>query len=156
MIAKTIVLWVLLVSVAQADILSGSIWRVIDGDTLIVSNVRVRLVGIDSPEIKQAFGLEAKGHLDQFVGDRVIVEYYTKDRWNRIIGKVYLDNYELDLGLMQVISGLAWYVPKYATALQGFLSWNDYESAQRQAQIQKRGLWRAEGPYVPPWVYRKK
>lgn len=156
MIAKTIVLWVLLVSVAQADILSGSIWRVIDGDTLIVSNVRVRLVGIDSPEIKQAFGLEAKDHLDQFVGDRVIVEYYTKDRWNRIVGKVYLDNYELDLGLMQILSGLAWYVPKYELQLQGFMGYDDYSGAQRRAQIQKRGLWRAKGPYVPPWEYRRK
>jgi len=33
---------------------------IIDGDTMIIDNLKVRIQGIDSPELSQKFGKEAK------------------------------------------------------------------------------------------------
>jgi endonuclease YncB( thermonuclease family) len=48
-------------SIAQAEILTGRVVKISDGDTLTVLDEskrqhKVRLVGIDAPERKQAFG----------------------------------------------------------------------------------------------------
>ena len=79
-----------------ADTLEGKVVRVVDKDNLVVlvsgnTQHSVRLAGIDAPERGAAFWQEAKENLLRIAGgqpDRV--EVYKNDRWNRLIGKVWV------------------------------------------------------------------
>ena len=102
----------LAVSIAgHSDTLAGRIVRVIDGDTVVVldsSNVqrKIRLQGIDAPEVGQSYGKASKKYLSGLVaGKRVIVDYRKRDRYGRIVGKVLFD--QQDMNFEQVVSGLA-------------------------------------------------
>lgn len=100
-----------------ADILQGKVVGVTDGDTITLldaSNTQynIRLAGIDAPEKKQPFGQASKKSLSYLVYDKTVqVEWYKKDRYNRLVGKVIVNN--LDANLEQVKRGLAWHYTKY-------------------------------------------
>ena len=81
--ARVIVLCLLVfVSIATfADTLTGKVVKITDGDTLYVLDAnyeqhKIRLVGIDAPERKQAYGLASRKHLASVVaGKQVTIEY---------------------------------------------------------------------------------
>jgi endonuclease YncB( thermonuclease family) len=127
-----------------------------DGDTLTVLDPRkrqhkVRLLGIDAPEQRQAFGQASKAGLVELAFARsVTVEYEKRDRYERIVGKVLVKG--ADVGLTQIRSGLAWHYRDYA----GDQSATDrilYAETEEVARTARAGLWRSVKP-VPPWVYR--
>ncbi len=132
--------------------------RVIDGDTVEVlpknsgQSERVRLLGIDAPEKKQAFGKESKDLLERCVANHQIVVFYEKkDRYGRLLGKVMADGY--DCNYNQVLYGMAWHYKKYQK------NQTDYERkyyalAEKKAQELKYGLWSQRNP-VKPSKYRK-
>ena len=147
----------LVYSYVQADTVTGNIVRIIDGDTVVVldSNkvqYKIRLMGIDAPEKKQAYGKKSKDNLSDLVaGKFVVVEYDKLDRYQRIIGKIQLSGE--DINLEQISSGMAWHYKKY----QGEQSQVDrikYSEAEVDARNTKRGLWHDSEP-IPPWDYRK-
>ncbi len=150
---KIIVVFLLLIGQAQAELLVGSIWRVIDGDTLIISGEKVRIVAIDAPEIDQEHGPNAKLTLDRLVKQKVTVEYYKQDRYGRILGRVYIGKF--DLGLHQVLSGNAWFAQRYKNELGSIDDVNAYNAAHNHARSSKRGLWQNPDP-IAPWDYRKR
>ena len=86
---------------AFADFLTGKVVRVVDGDTLYVLDAnykehKIRLAGIDAPERKQAYGLASRKHLASIVaGQQVTVEYQKRDRYGRILGKVWVGEVDL-------------------------------------------------------------
>ena len=141
----------------QAATLTGRVVRITDGDTVIVldstnTQHKIRLTGIDAPERAQAFGTESKEHLsDSVAGKIVIVEYEKRDRYKRILGKVLLD--DEDMNLEQIKAGLAWHYKKY----QGEQNPTDrkrYAKAEIEAREDMRGLWKEPSP-VPPWAWRR-
>ena len=142
---------------AQADTLTGRVIRVTDGDTIVVldsANVqhKIRLTGIDAPERKQAFGTKSKDNLSESVaGKFVVVEHEKRDRYERILGKVLLNNQ--DMNFEQVKAGLAWHY-KYYQKEQTPADRVKYSDMEREARMEKRGLWYEANP-VPPWDYRK-
>ena len=147
----------LLCSFVQAGTLTGNVVRITDGDTLVVLDAnkvqyKIRLMGIDAPEKKQAYGKKSKDNLSHLVaGKFVVVEYDKLDRYKRIIGKILLSGQ--DVNLEQVASGMAWHYKKY----QGEQSQADqmkYSEAEIDASNTKRGLWHDLDP-IPPWDYRK-
>ena len=77
---------------AQAEILTGQVVKITDGDTLTVLDAsrqqhRIRLTGIDAPEKRQAFGTVSRQHLAGLVfGHVVTVEWHKRDRYQRILG----------------------------------------------------------------------
>jgi len=83
-------------STLQADTITGRVVRVIDGDTVLLRGaglgippLRVRLAGIDAPELRQPYGPEAKRALEKMVLDAIVVVDWTKrDRYRRILGWV--------------------------------------------------------------------
>lgn len=95
---------------AHADTLTGRVVRVTDGDTIVIldsadAQHKIRLQGIDAPERKQAFGTKSKEHLsDAVAGKFVVVDYNKRDRYERILGKVLLN--DRDMNLEQVIARL--------------------------------------------------
>ena len=144
-------------SLVLADTLTGRVVRVTDGDTIVVldsakAQHKIRLQGIDAPERKQAFGTKSKEHLsDSVAGKFVVVEYSKRDRYERILGKVLLN--DEDMNLEQVKAGYAWHYKKYQKE-QIPADRELYSNAEIEAREAKRGLWHDPKP-VPPWDYRK-
>ena len=80
---------------------SGKVVGVADGDTITVLwdkvQMRIRLYGIDTPEMGQAYGKRAKQFTSGIVsGENVRVESITEDRYGRTVGIVFLDGLNLN------------------------------------------------------------
>ena len=98
---------------SQAAELRGKVVNVHDGDTITLLDAdrrqhKIRLSGIDAPELKQAFGRASRQHLaDQVAGRTVVIEWSKRDKYNRIVGKILLDG--RDINISQIEAGLAWH-----------------------------------------------
>lgn len=121
-----------------------------DGDTITVRcgdlpQERIRLLEIDAPEKKQAFGQHAKQELSNLVyGQTIDVEPRGKDRYKRTLAHLKLDG--LDINREMVRRGYAWCYRQYLKDL----SCLEDERAARDA---KKGLWR-DANAQPPWEFR--
>ena len=146
------------VSISHAEILSGLVVGITDGDTITLldssnQQYKIRLSGIDAPEKKQAFGNVSKKFLSDLIYDKnVSVEYYKNDRYGRLVGKVLLN--DLNVNLEQVKHGMAWHFAKYKKE-QPFNDRLTYVQAQQEAQNNKIGLWLDPNP-KEPWEFRRK
>ena len=124
--------------------------KITDGDTVSVIDERnvihkIRLAHIDSPEISQQYGLEAKEYLnDRIIGKKVTLIIINKDRYGRLVADILINDESINLELVQ--NGLAWHYTRYSGDL-------NFKQAQLIAQKQKLGLWKSIKP-IPPWEYR--
>ncbi len=131
---------------------SASVVHIADGDTITVFHddhrVRIRLWGIDAPEMAQAWGPEAKQFTAARVeGQTVTLQVHDTDRYGRTVAEVILpDGRSLNRELVR--AGLAWWYRHYAPA--------DRELAEleEQARAARRGLWADSAP-IAPWDFRK-
>lgn len=134
----------------------GRVVGVRDGDTLDLltpANVqlRVRLAGIDAPEIGQAYGSVAKRALSALAYNRTArVEWSRKDDYGRVVGKLRVHG--SDVNLQMVKRGLAWHYRAYA-AEQSAADRKRYAAAEAAARTQRLGLWQDPSP-VAPWLFR--
>ena len=132
--------------------LAGRVLAVHDGDSLTLSvegaNVRVRLDGIDAPELGQRFGKSARRSLKKMcAGKDATVVDRGKDDQGRVVGSVSCGG--VDANTEQVRRGMAWVFQRYLP-----LGSPLYE-AESNARLRGIGLWRDSDP-VPPWEWRKK
>ncbi len=144
----------------------GTVREVASGTQLTVvspdqGNLRVRLVGIDLPELPrmnsagrsvdgQPFGREAADYVrDLLLGRQVQLETYGKDRAGRLLSVVWLGDINVNLTLVK--EGLAWVAPSLTVTNVRFA----LEVAERQARVGGYGLWALPVP-EPPWEYRKR
>lgn len=87
--------------------------RVVDGDTLWLESgrgtlLKLRLQGLDAPEICQAWGPEARDALHALVAGRTVwVRTRGRDDWGRRLGRIQDDDGH-DLGAQLVAAGHAW------------------------------------------------
>ena len=101
--------------------IEGGIVGVHDGDsiTLLVADDRqhkIRLDGIDAPELGQPFGRASKLHLAELLANRAAVAECNKtDRYGRGVCRVLVGG--ADAGLAQVRAGLAWCFRRCANEL---------------------------------------
>ncbi len=127
------------------------ITRLSDGDSFEVAAgdlpIRVRLFGIDCPEMDQPFGREARGILERLVDDRPIrLEPVDRDRYGRMVAVAFTEdgrniNHEL------VRQGAAWQYRQYDDS-------EEVAQMERDARQAGRGLWAEPNP-VPPWDWRR-
>lgn len=136
----------LLAGATQAADLSGAP-RIIDGDTLAIGDTRIRLNGIDAPELRQSCdglpkaGRLAKQLLDDAAGPSVTCRPAAlRDKYGRVVATCR-GAYGRDLGEIMVRAGLAWRYGKL------------YRTAEAQARAERRGVWGAR--CVPPAEWRK-
>jgi micrococcal nuclease len=129
---------------------AGKCVGVHDGDTISVMKagraVKIRLEGIDCPELGQDFGTRAKQFTSGMVfGKNVEVKEYSRDIYRRTVARVFVDGKDVSLELVR--AGLAWHFRKYSS---------DPALAEAEAQARKAriGLWSMPNP-IPPWEYRK-
>lgn len=127
--------------------LDSRVLKIIDGDTVDALNTtRVRYLNIDTPEIGQPFAAEASEfnrQLVRFKDVRLELDVKQRDAYNRLLAYVYV---ETDSGWVManleiVRAGLArlLIIPpngKYRA---------EFEAAQLDAMIHRRGLWGAVG-----------
>ena len=162
-----LVLSVLLVSAAHADTLTGRVVGVADGDTITVLDAnsqqhKIRLGGIDAPEKVQPFGQRSKENLSRLVFNKEVrVDWTKRDRYQRIVGKVWVQPADcptcpmtLDAGQAQLAAGMAWWYRKYGKE-QSPEDRGRYEFEEQEARARHFGLWRDADP-VPPWEWRRR
>lgn len=128
----------------------GVVIDVSDGDTLVVRHngrrVKVRLAGIDAPEIGQPWASEAKRALSSLVANRrVSVDAETKDRYGRTVGHVSVAG--RDVGEALIRAGHAWHFREYSRS-----TW--LAALEARARAEGLGLWSASREPVPPWDWR--
>jgi endonuclease YncB( thermonuclease family) len=129
---------------------SGTVVGITDGDTLEVLTtqkqiVKIRLVEIDAPEKKQAFGQQSKQSLSDICFKKtVIVDDKGLEKYHRTLGRLRCDG--IDANAEQVKRGMAWAYRKYLTDP----TIADFELA---AKTDKLGLWLDDDP-VPPSDFR--
>jgi endonuclease YncB( thermonuclease family) len=93
------------VAMATGDRLTGRA-RVVDGDTLEVSGVAVRLKGLAAPERRQAGGAEATAFMRELTDGRTVVCDLTNERtWGRRVGTCRVGG--KDVAAELVAAGLA-------------------------------------------------
>lgn len=142
------------IAIADGKIVKGRCVSVHDGDSMTVlvdtpdgkRQVKIRLDGIDAPELGQPFSRVSRDGLAEMVFNcECVVESRGADKYGRTIGRVSVDGADVNAAMLD--SGLAWHYKKYDSRPE----MGAREDAARQAKI---GLWEDRDP-IPPWDWRK-
>lgn len=145
-----LLLLLLITPLPAVETYTGKCVGVHDGDTILVMKagkaVKIRLEGVDCPEVGQDFGTRAKQFTSGMVlGKDVEVKEDSRDMYSRMVARIYVEGKDLCLELVK--AGLAWHYKKYSS--DPVLA-----EAEAQARKAKTGLWSMPNP-VPPWDWRK-
>ena len=114
---------------------------VTDGDTIRLAGMRIRLHGIDAPELAQTCRTEqgqnwpcgqgvSTALAEKINGQQVACLGIERDRYQRLVAKCYVGGEDISRWLVD--RGLALAYRKYST---------DYVAAERQAKARAAGLW---------------
>ncbi len=133
--------------------------KIIDGDTILLDNKKIRFSGIDAPETKfkgkQQFCLKNKTKINcgkiskNFLTEKIINKKLKcliepqKDYFGRYLGECFINNESVSAYMVR--NGLAFDYPKYSK--------KKYSKDQIYAKNNKLGLWSME--FVYPWIWRK-
>jgi endonuclease YncB( thermonuclease family) len=143
-------LWAFLAGPAAAEEFMGRVVGVTDGDTIKVLHANqsetVRLLGVDAPEKRQAYGDRARRFTADLAFDRTVtVRTSGRDRNGRLLGEVVLpDGRSLSQELVR--AGYAWWFRKYSRDI-------GLARLEEEARHDRRGLWADAVPQAP-WEYR--
>ena len=127
--------------------------KVIDGDTIILNNNKIRLHGIDAPEKNQICknikntpykcGISSKKALIKILGSNLVhCKKKGRDRYSRIIGVCFVNDTDVNQKMVKLGWALAY--RKYS---------KDYVIDEKNAKENKLGLW--SGSFIKPWKWRK-
>jgi endonuclease YncB( thermonuclease family) len=140
---------------ARPEIAGGA--RVVDGDSIVIADEQVRLIGIDAPERGQTCraagrdspcSQDATAALVEMVGTiRVRCEVYGRDRYQRALAVCYAGDVELNRAMVQAGYALAWYPD------DGAVLGPTYDSEQAEAKQAHAGIWRGE--FIAPSEWRR-
>lgn len=133
---------------AAAPAVEGVVRHVTDGDSLVLQtdvpgarSIKLRLLGLDAPEICQAGGVEARDALARRVaGRRVIAIGSVTDDYRRRLVTLVLDGE--DIGAWMVREGHAW-----NTRFRGRKG--RYAQEERDARDARRGVFELPEPMLP-------
>lgn len=130
--------------------IQGEIIKVYDGDTITLfekqEKIKIRLYGLDAPELNQRFGKEAREYLLNLcpLHSQVKVKIIDKDKYKRVVGIVYCN--EINVNKKLVENGFAWAYREYS---------NDYVALEDKARKNTIGLWDEVNPLKPSEFRRK-
>ncbi|HEX2656051.1 MAG TPA: thermonuclease family protein [Xanthobacteraceae bacterium] len=120
--------------------------HVVDGDSIVVAGVEIRLYGIDAPELRQschrggrpwACGVEATNVLrTMLAGREVVCRPREQDRYGRTVATCAVSGF--DIGSAMVMGGNA-------------VAYGAYELEERQARAARRGLWASSFEQPSAW-----
>ena len=116
-----------------------------DGDTLRCGPDRIRLFGVDAPEVKrgkvpaQPLAYEARDLLISLTRGRVGCRVVDRDRYGRSVARCWSDA-SPDINAALIRSGLTTEYRRYSKGT--------YAAAEAQARAARRGAWAASTPPV--------
>jgi endonuclease YncB( thermonuclease family) len=120
--------------------------RVGDGDGLTIGDTRMRLVGIDAPELAQdcridgrrvACGIVARDRLIGLIAGRPVdCDWGRLDRWGRALARCRAGG--TDLGAAMVRDGWA-------------VAYGGHEAEEAEARAARRGLWAGTFEWPEEW-----
>jgi len=138
-----ILFWTLALS---AKSLEGIVEKCYDGDTCHVrvdsKKLKIRLSGIDAPELKQTEGKFARNYLQYLIQGQKVKLVCTGKSYDRRTCEVYLGDLWVNRKMVQ--EGWAWDSPKYSKRV--------FQEEMRKAQKEKKGIW--SGTPISPFGYR--
>lgn len=141
-----LLIFLILPSFATAGTIAGHA-RVVDGDTLAIGDIRVRLDGIDAPETSQTCdgmpcGRHATDALRHMIGGTSVVCHgSTWDAYDRLIAECYAQDRSLNAAMVEQGHALAF--RRYSTR---------FVQHEEQAQARNAGIWASS--FTTPWDYR--
>jgi len=113
--------------------------RIIDGDTIeIEDGVKVRYIGIDTPEIGEPYYLEATEANRQLVGGKKIrleKDAEDNDQYGRLLRYVWVGEIMVNAELVRLGYAYSYSYPPNLKYQAHFLQ------LEKEAREQKRGLW---------------
>jgi endonuclease YncB( thermonuclease family) len=126
--------------------------RIVDADTVYIDQTKIRLQGIDAPEMDQTCldgagkpwlcGIDARSALEEHSGGRSWrCSSSGIDRYGRDLATCFIGNEHLNAWLVR--QGWAMAFRRYSMA---------YVAEEDAARIAQNGLWR--GAFVAPWDWR--
>ena len=155
---KLLVVIIILAALAPAaQAWEARVVGVADCDTITVEPVqggartKVRLHGIDCPELNQPYGRTANGFVQDVALWQTVEVQVTpqgQDQYGRTVAVVVMSNGK-SLQELLLEAGLAWVYPQYCK------NCGEWEALQKQAQNESKGLWADKSP-VAPWKWRKR
>jgi micrococcal nuclease len=90
--------------------------HVIDGDTIAIGKQKIRLAGIDAPELNKPYGKQAKWKMVEICKGQNITAYLTGETsYDRVVAKCFLDDGR-DIAEEIVKAGLALDIPHFPNA----------------------------------------
>ena len=129
----------------STDDLAGDALAV-DGDSLVIGEKRLRLEGIDAPEMGQICtvagrpvdcGRQARNHLRSLIGGNdVTCSGWQEDKYQRLL--VRCSARAVDLNAAMVRDGWA-------------VAYGDFEGEEAEARAEGRGLWQGEFDQPRDW-----
>jgi micrococcal nuclease len=124
-------------------VLRGRCW-VIDGDTIIINNVRLRLAGIDAPELDHPWGRQSKWAMVQLCkGQTVTAKIKPELSYDRMVAECFLpDGRDLAAELVRIGLALDW--PKFSGGKYRHLEPEDARRKLWRAAARQRGLLRMD------------
>jgi endonuclease YncB( thermonuclease family) len=141
----------------RCEVVKGSIY---DGDTFRVKcdgrENKIRLCGIDAPEVKQPLGIESRNYLRSLLGkakEQVIVIEMDRDRYGRSVAEVLLDSPSGEQSVQEEMlkAGMAYHYKQYSDNCHNR---DVFDSAEAIGRSQQRGVWQLQGGGQRPWDYR--
>lgn len=148
-VAVTIVVCLLALAILMREVRFAGNAYAVDGDTIVMGSRRIRLRGLDAPELRQTCqrgvvayrcGEEARAALRALIADRnVACAVRGRDRFQRDLATCEAGG--ADLGLTLVKRGLA-------------VAYGAYADEEREAREARRGIW--AGPFEPPQAWRRR
>lgn len=125
----------LIIMQGSANEISGFA-HISDGDSIRINGERIRLLGIDAPELAQfctkdsekfPCGELSKQHLSKMIdGRKVSCKFVERDKYKRILGQCMVEN--IDISRQMVEDGWA-------------VSYSSYPKEERYAKSKKLGMW---------------
>lgn len=124
--------------------------EVLDGDTIAYmedgKRVRVRLYGIDAPELEQIYGPEAKAKLKTLIRRKMELIVVNTDLYRREVGVLYAGG--RCVNSQMILEGYAWHYPDTRPVC------SLYKRHEEYARSKRIGMWQYP-VNIEPWLYRK-
>lgn len=145
---KNLLLTSMLACSLQAETITGTCKRVLDGDTLLLTDgTTVQIWGIDAPEKGQDYADKARAQLEKLTkGRKLTIEVKDTDQYGRVVGEVKAGG--KDVAHSMVLTGMAWHDEYNAPEAEGL------NKSMYGARKKRRGLWADDAP-VRPYDFRK-
>ncbi len=128
--------------------LRGKCW-VIDGDTIVIDKLHIRLAGIDAPELDHPWGQRSKWAMVQLCkGQTITARIRPELSYDRLVAECFLPDGR-DLAAELVRMGLALDWPKFSGGKYRHLETADARNRLWRADARQRGAFPIGGNSIP-------